>query len=96
MNGFDMPICNKFKPSILQGKRCFQLDVSNLTHKKDQNPSLTFVMDYNRERDYGIVELDENEYRKVHSYGLSQHIKRERSTEALIYIETLGKMHTTL
>ena len=91
----NLTVCSKFKPRVLEGQLCYQIDVNEFVNQMDSKKlmshGLIFLMDYNEDR-LGLnmntdldtaadeVDLKEND---------DDHDKR---TEAKIYIQTQG-MH---
>ena len=94
MDQFELPVCNKFKRKIVRGRLCFQVDVNDfkdqVEDKKIIENGLMLVMYYNEDkmiRD-NIYEVD-----KPLSNDLSElHKKHDEEHEAMIYIETLGRV----
>ena len=90
LDGFDLPICDKFRPKMLEGQLCYQIDVNEVKDQVDANNALKhgliFAMDYNEDRmiQEGTVKSEEPTYlneilgKKYDSFG------------AHIYIESLG------
>ena len=56
--GLNFPVCKKFKPKILNGQLCYQVDVNSFKKKKVYNnimkPELIFLLDYNEEKMLGL------------------------------------------
>ena len=48
---FDLPVCHKFKPHVINGMLCYQIDVNEFRNQIDDekvmHTGLIFVMDYN-------------------------------------------------
>ena len=74
VENFTQPVCTKFRPVVLEGQLCYQLDLQHsqeqIRFKKGERHGLTFLMDFNEDRSI-------NDASKLHD-------------EALIYIVTLG------
>ena len=88
---FTIPVCNKFKPTVLDGQRCYQLDVNESINKVDRklmSHGLTFLMDYNEDR-MGMTNDNPKEVVKKKDL-VAMHDSGDRQNEAMIYIETLG------
>ena len=72
---FNMTVCDKFTPTVLDGRLCYKVDVNSFVSdegvKTGPENGLTFVMDYNEDR---MIETD----------------KTDKNHEAMIYIDTLG------
>jgi hypothetical protein len=89
---FTIPVCNKFKPTVLDGQRCYQLDVNQFASQVDRklmSHGLTFLMDYNEDR-MGMTNDIPNEVVQNKDLVAMQGSGDSRN-EAMIYIETLGK-----
>ena len=72
-----MTVCDKFTPTVLDGRLCYKVDVNTLEEKGSEQ-SLTIVLDYNDDRmTYDIsnksIENDD-----------------KSDLEAMIYFDTLG------
>ena len=51
-NGFTSPICNGFKPTILEGQLCYQIKIGrNLTFGNGPRNGLMILLDYNADRE---------------------------------------------
>ena len=76
---FSHPVCTHFRPRVLDGQVCYQLDLQDVQDKirlsKGEENGLTFVMDYNEDR---MINLPNSS---------------TSTDEALIYVDTLGKNH---
>ena len=62
--GFNFPVCNSFKPVILDGNLCHQFDKSLIPVdiKSGKENGLMFMVDLNSERSLDIVEEDSSAY----------------------------------
>ena len=72
-----MTVCDKFTPTVLDGRLCYKVDVNTLEEKGSEQ-SLTIVLDYNDDR---------------MTYDISnKSIKNDDKSdlEAMIYFDTLG------
>ena len=91
MDNFSLPVCNAFTPSLIDGQLCYMFDPStihsNITY---DNPYLTFLLDYNEDREYPAYNTDmgeiENELKNLDDLMENE----ERNKEALIFIHTIG------
>ena len=87
---FDFPICDKFRPKILEGQLCFQIDVNELNDQVDAKNTLEhgliFAMDYNEDRMIKEATVEKNEPTHLHELLGNEY----DSLGAKIYIETLG------
>ena len=89
---FTVPVCNKFKPTILKDKLCYQLDVNIFKNEVDIKKLMThgigFFLDYNEDRqamdlvpDSGIIDIKDFIPRPKNYHS---------GNEAIIDIGTLG------
>ena len=73
-----MPVCDKFSPTLLDGRLCYRLNMTSfgqdILTQSGNGTGINFIMDYNTDRMGQDIEQQQNiEYR-----------------EAMIYIETIG------
>ena len=91
---FDWPVCNKFKPKMLEGQLCYQVDVNEFKDQVDGQKAIKhgmlIMMDYNQDKSITDVHLNGPLANDLHE-TLSEEDKKHG---AKIYIETLGR--TTL
>ena len=85
---FSMPICNKFQAKMLNGQRCYQLDLQdvkdNIAFNKGELNGLTFMMDYSEDK---MINTPSTSLK-----SLEKNIEGAISTkEATIYVDTLGQ-----
>ena len=90
---FEIPVCDKFKPKILNDRLCFQVDVNEFTDQIDKQKAmkkgLIFFMDYNEDR---MITERGNDIQAALTNDLYDVQKKvDRKEDALIYIETIGK-----
>lgn len=82
IENFSQPVCTAFKPKMLEGQLCYQLDLQEIQNKvsfaKGDMNGLTFLMDYNEDK--AINEQSGKEYDGTLSME-----------EASIFVDTLGK-----
>ena len=55
INNFDFPICNSFRPTILENRLCYKVDVSEIVPKpslQELFEGLILVLDYNEDRQF--------------------------------------------
>ena len=85
MEKISHPICKAFKPKMLEGQKCYELDLTNMTDTvtftKGEINGLTFLMDYNEDR--AINEKFQE--------GFDGTLATD---EASIYVDTLGSEQT--
>ena len=56
---FDMPVCNSFKPKLLEHQLCYEIDINEifqLPTSNDLKNGLIFVLDYNEDRQINSFE----------------------------------------
>ena len=84
-SNFSIPVCTKFQQTVLNGRRCYRLDVNEFKNKVDSKKlmshGLIFLMDYNEDR-IGLNMNNNSELSLSNDLGDMQ--------DAMIYIETLG------
>ena len=91
MEHFDYPVCSKFKPSLLNGQLCYQIDVNDInTGELTALPKLIFLLDYNDEK---MMTTDIKSHLEFPNNMLEMQKNDETTHNAMIYIETLGLMH---
>ena len=92
---FAYPVCNKFKPKILKGQLCYQVDVNEFKNKivaeTNTVPQLIFLLDYNEEK---MLTANVEPKNDVPKDMLEMQNIDNKKIEALIYIETLGRCIT--
>ena len=96
IENFDFPVCNKFRPTLLDGDLCYQLDVNSIQNiNATDQPDIIFLLDYNEDRQYnklsGNGDTHETESRNMKDMAENH----GKENDAMIYIETLGKNITT-
>ena len=90
-HNFDIPICTKFAPRMIDGQMCYTVDVNEVEVKSKEaiKHGLVFAMDYNEDRniaeDIEDVHMDESTY--LHKILGNE----DNMSRAKIYIDTLGK-----
>jgi hypothetical protein len=93
VQNFEVPVCNKFMPIVLEGQLCYQLDVNILKNQIDRNKLMThglsFMMDYNTNR-MG-PDLNSLLAKSPEENISDEKDDKDTANEAMIYIETLGK-----
>ena len=82
---FEVPVCDKFWPQIVQGQLCYSVDPNKFKNSKT-DLELSLLIDYNEDR---ILEEDEaNEIRRKKTTSL----KVPELEKNFITIDTLGDM----
>ena len=75
INQFDDPVCNSFRPKIIQDQLCYTVDLNEYKDKIDLEGdlSLSLFINYNEDRE---ITLEKNKTNAVHN---------------VIRIDTIGK-----
>ena len=89
---FNLSVCDKFRPTVLDGQLCYKVDVMLLDDVEvgiGIETGLTFLMDYNTER----MVWDSNHILGGNDDISLQNMILEDNSEvgATLYIETLGR-----
>ena len=54
INNFNIPVCDKFRPTILDGQRCFQVNANEMQDDVDKDKiasqGIVLLLDYNLDR----------------------------------------------
>ena len=60
----DFPLCNSFRPKILNDQLCYTVDPNKYKDRIDlkDDRSLTLFIDYNEDREYGKIKEDTEEH----------------------------------
>jgi hypothetical protein len=90
---FDLPVCDKFRPVILEGQLCYQVDVNQFMNQIDRknlmSHGLVFMMDYNSNR---MGPHKNTQWEKDMIYDVFDvEENKDSKDDAIIYIETIGK-----
>ena len=88
---FDYPVCNIFRPKLLKGQLCYQVDVNAVKDQVDAEKAikhgLVVIMDYNEDQ----MKIEDNaEVNGPLENNL--HDNLDNAIEARIYVETLGRI----
>ena len=87
---FDYPVCNIFRPKLLKGQLCYQVDVNAVKDQVDAEKAikhgLVVILDYNEDR----TKIDNAEVNGPLENNL--HDNEDKAIEARIYVETLGRI----
>ena len=94
---FELPVCNKFEPHVLDGRLCYLVDVNKIKHQVEDpeeamKTGLIFALDYNKERMLAEKPVEENSGLTHNLYDLQNDDEKEKHNLATIHIETLGKV----
>ena len=91
IDNFNIPVCDKFRPTFLDGQLCYQLDANELRNKVDKkeiaSQGIVLLLDYNFDR---MVKDEGGDLSTMDNSKLLK-VKNENIKDAMIYIETLGK-----
>ena len=89
--GFDMRICNIFKPKLYYDQLCYETDLQELKDSNNVNfmnqleLGLTLVLDYNEERQINpLVYENKSREKEEFSYNLI------KSNSVSLYLDTIG------
>ena len=90
---FDLPVCDKFRPVILEGQLCYQVDVNQfmnqIDRKKLMSHGLVFMMDYNSNRMGPHRDTQWDTDMEYEAFDEEEH--EDSKHDAIIYVETIGK-----
>ena len=90
---FQFPICNSFKPRVMNDQLCYEVDLSKFCDKnnieKELEIGFNFLMDYNEDRQV-TYDNNNNEEREF-SLGNSV-VASDQNKHAFIYLDTIGKI----
>ena len=91
IESFPYPVCNAFKPSLITGEICYTFDPSTIqSNITSDKPYITFLLDYNEDREYTTFKTREFENVKEPESLNEMEEYDARKNDALIYIHTLG------
>ena len=88
----DLPVCNKFRPKMIEGQLCYQIDVNEVKDqidvKKAIQHGLIFVMDYNEDKmiTENISVSEEKPNKELHE----KLIVDDKTNDARIFLEMIG------
>ena len=88
VENFTYPVCTHFEPTILYGQRCYRLNLDTVeyTVRQGQEGGVSFIMDYNEERN---LRFSEDNIEKSNTLVGGAEVASDKSRKAMIYIETL-------
>ena len=88
LSGFDIPVCNIFKPRNYLDQLCYETDLHELKHNQSQKIGkqlelgLTLVLDYNEERqNYAIIPKNDSNRMKAFYHN---------DNDISIYLDAIG------
>ena len=91
---FVIPVCSKFRPTVLGGRLCYQIDINEFVNQVDSQKlmshGLIFMMDYNEDRQGLDTDTDLDNSVDEALFDFEENDQKKK--EAMIYIETEG-MH---
>ena len=90
---FNVPVCNCFKPKIVNDQLCHEADLNKFFEKKNVQQKLKagfiFIMDYNEDRQ---VNFDQD-HKQVEADGFyNRLVESDETDHASIYLNTIGKL----
>ena len=89
---FYLPVCDSFKPRILNDQLCYEVDLDQ--YKTDLNianklkSGLVFLMDYNEDRQ---ITLEGHVERSTYDNLIGAIDKSSDDEKAIIFLDTIGK-----
>jgi hypothetical protein len=91
IENFNIPVCDKFQPTFLDGHLCYTVDADKLRNKVNKkkimaSQEIVLLLDYNFDR----MLKDEGDDLPTLENSLLSGDKDENIMDAMIYIETLG------
>ena len=93
---FELPVCNRFKPHVLDGRLCYLVDVDKIKNQVDPEKAtetgLIFALDYNKERMIAVKPGDKRPGLTQNLFDLQNNDEQEIHDMATIHIETLGRI----
>ena len=89
---FDVPVCNSFQATILNGQLCYEVDLHIFSNKdniiNEIKSGFVFIMDYNEDRQV----LFNKDYIQGNITSFTDKIiKSNDNQHASIYLNTIGK-----
>ena len=88
---FDIPVCNKFRATVLNDLLCYEVDPNDFKDSlhldRDRKIGLTLLLDYNEDRQV-IFERQTKSGKDDTIYG--QFIQSENEEKVLIHMNTIG------
>ena len=96
IDNFPLPVCNVFKPTVIEGQLCYTFHPDNtLASNNSDKQFLMFLLDYNEDRQYSelLEGEDDNDLKLQTMDEMEESV--DRTNEAMIYIHTLGKYALT-
>ena len=83
---FELPVCNKFEPHVLDGRLCYLVDVNKIKDQVDPEKAmktgLIFALDYNKERMLAEEHADDIPGLTHNLYELQNNDEKEKLDQA--------------
>ena len=98
VDNFKVPVCNSFKAKILNDQLCYEVDIKNFTtkiSKKDLKVGLTFLLDYNEDRQIKLRQ-DITNQEDIKVALVDSVADLEKDQKAFIYLDTIGKRNIVI
>jgi hypothetical protein len=90
---FELPVCNKFRPIMIEDQLCYQIDINELKGRVDIKKAAEYgfilLLDYNDERNPKIQRFNSKLDVLNDLIGLQK--TNDESPVATVYINTLGR-----
>ena len=94
VDGFDMLVCNIFKPKLNHDQLCYETDLQEFKEREYENIikqlelGLTLVLDYNEERQQSYFFAKEDKYSEKEELNLN--VNKENDNSVSIYLDTIS------
>ena len=92
---FDQPVCNSFEARIINDQVCYELDIQKYRNKdnidKELKLGLTFILDYNKDRQVTYNEMP-NIADDEDDTLVSSKVDSEKTENAVVSIDTIGRI----
>ena len=90
---FAVPVCKSFQAKIFNDQLCYEVDLNRFANKTNVESNLklglSFIMDYNEDRQITFHDKISNRLEKGRSLGSSV-VKTDEMKHAFIYLDTVG------
>ena len=87
---FSVPVCNSFKPTVLNDRLCYRINLndfkSSQTSEVDLKKGFIFFIDHNEDRQTKIKDDETINYNLFESF-----VQVQENKKSFIYIETIGR-----
>ena len=92
---FSVPVCNSFKPVVLNDRLCYRVNLNDFkslrTSEEDIKKGLIFFIDHNEDRQT-VNKLETNYIDNL----FGSFVKVHENKKSLIYLETIGRSNQYL